>query len=76
MPLPSRDEPPTHALDAASFADRLAQEYIKQRGTMHAMFVGFAGLVSARDQKVGADCLIALDRKLFGDGDKQVMSGS
>jgi hypothetical protein len=67
MTFPSRNEPPSHALEAASFADRLAQEYIKQGGTMHALFVGFAGLVSARDQKVGADCLIALDRKLFGD---------
>jgi hypothetical protein len=67
MALSSQNEPPSHAFEAVSFAERLAQEYVKQGGTMHALFVGFAGLVSARDQKVGADCLIALDRKLFGD---------
>lgn len=58
-------ELPRHALDAAGFADRLAQEYVKQGGDGRALFVAFAGLVSARDKQVGADCLTALDRGLF-----------
>src|SRR6266852_2079359 len=47
MDLPSGGEPPSHAFEAAGFADRLAQEYIKQGGTMRALFTAFAGLVSA-----------------------------
>jgi hypothetical protein len=59
--------PPPHSFAAANFADTLARKYTRQGGTTHALFTAFAALVSARDQKVGADCLIALDRKLFGD---------
>ena len=59
--------PPQYAFEAAAFADKIAQEYVKQGGSMHALFVAFAGLVAARDKRAGADCLIALDRRLFGD---------
>jgi hypothetical protein len=64
MTLPSR-EPPHHAFEAAAFAEKLAQEYTSRGGDVRALFVAYAGLVSARDKVVGADCLIALDRKLF-----------
>ena len=34
---------------------------------MRALFIAFAGLVSARDSVVGGDCLTALDRRLYGN---------
>jgi len=62
---------PQHALTTASFAETLAQEYMRQGGTALALFVAFAGLVSARDKHVAADCLVALDRKLFGHASEE-----
>jgi hypothetical protein len=62
----SSDEPPRHAVEATAFAERLAREYVARGGNIGALFAAYAGLVSARDKAVGADCLVALDRKLFG----------
>jgi hypothetical protein len=76
MAVPFLGELPRHSLEAASFAESLAQEYVRRGGTTHALFVAFAGLVSARDSSVGADCLTALDRKLFGDGDANARNAS
>ena len=67
MAKPSDEELPQHSLDAASFAETLAREYVRQGGSAEALFVAYAGLVSARDRAVGADCLTALDRRVFGD---------
>jgi len=60
-------DPPSYALEAVAFADRLAREHVSRGGDIFALFAAFAGLVSARDKKVSADCLIALDRKLYDD---------
>jgi hypothetical protein len=76
MALTSRVELPPQAFEAAAFADKLAQEYEKQGGTIRSLFVGFAGLVSARAPKVGADCLIALDRKLSEGASKPSPDGA
>ena len=54
------------AFEAAAFAETLAREYERQGGDTRALFVAFAGLVSARDSVVGGDCLTALDRRLYG----------
>jgi hypothetical protein len=40
---------------------------------MQMLFVAFAGLVVARDSKVGYDCLVALDR-FISDDDANVKS--
>jgi hypothetical protein len=68
----SPDGPPRQAFQAAAFAETLAREYVRQGGTAHALFVAFAGLVSARDKTVGADCLTALDRQLYGDAKPKI----
>jgi hypothetical protein len=59
-------ELPQHALVTVSFAESLAREYVRQGGETLALFSAFAGLVSARDKQVGADCLTALDRLICG----------
>jgi hypothetical protein len=59
--------PPQYAVDAAAVAERLARQYVSAGGEIVSLFSAYAGLVSARDKKVGADCLIALDRFFCGD---------
>jgi hypothetical protein len=59
------DALPLHAISATAFAETLAKEYERRGGNMHTLFAAFAGLVSARDKAVGADCLTALDRAFF-----------
>jgi hypothetical protein len=72
----SPKELPSHALATVSFAENLAREYCRQGGDTVALFAAFAGLVSARDKIVGADCLMALDRRLFGDAKPESASPS
>lgn len=54
-------EPPKHSLLVASFAENLAKRYTDLGGDTNTLFAAFAGLVSARDQRVCADCLTALE---------------
>ena len=49
------------------FAQNLIQSYVAQGGDMESIFSAFVGLVHARDQVVGRDCLIALDRYISKD---------
>jgi hypothetical protein len=49
-------------------AESLVDEFRRQGGDIRTLFVTFAGLVSARDKVVGADCLVALDTALFPAG--------
>lgn len=67
MASPPQGDLPQHSMVAAGFAETLAREYVRTGGDPRALFVAYAGLVSARDKAVGADCLTALDRMLFGD---------
>jgi hypothetical protein len=53
-------------LDAAGFAETITREYVGKGGSPLALFMAFAGLVSARDRVVAADCLTAFDGHLFG----------
>lgn len=43
-------------------AEGLTQEYSGRGRNPSVLFAAFAGLVSARDKVVGADCLIAVGR--------------
>jgi hypothetical protein len=64
MGTPSQKELPLHAIVAASFAESLARQYAMQGGKLQDLFAAFAGLVSARDEAVGSDCLAALDQRI------------
>jgi hypothetical protein len=59
--------PPPHAYDAAGFAESVARQYAERGGEAKDLFVALAGLISARDKQVGADCLIALEHALLSN---------
>jgi len=62
--------PPPRIYGTADFAQNLARDYAKRGGDLTALFAAFAALVSARNEKVAADCLIAVDRLLSGENPK------
>lgn len=62
MAKPSpREELPEHALIAASLAARLLEDFVADGGTPGNLFTAFVGMVSARDQILGGQCLLALE---------------
>jgi hypothetical protein len=66
----SLNGPPDHAIAATAFAETLSGEFVRQGGDIHTLFAAFAGLVSARDKKVCADCLVAPDKAFFATDSK------
>jgi hypothetical protein len=58
-------ELPRHVVEATRFAEILAAEHERRHGDMKLLFVILAGLASARDKRVAADCLATLDRAFF-----------
>jgi len=68
MSEPSKIDPPIHALEAASFAESIAQRHAQRHAeslkSTTDLFVAYVALVSARDRKLAADCLIAVDEAL------------
>ncbi len=68
MATVSPSDLPEHAVAATAMAESLVDEFRRQGGDIRTLFVTFAGLVSARDKVVGADCLVALDTALFPAG--------
>jgi hypothetical protein len=64
----SFDEIPPEALPSVALAETLAREHVRRGGDAAALLAAFAGLVTARDKAVGADCLVALDRHVSAMG--------
>jgi hypothetical protein len=52
---------------AAALAENLIRARLMTEHNVAATFAAFVGLVVMRDEIVGRDCLIALDRLLSGD---------
>jgi hypothetical protein len=59
---------PAHAYDAANFAESIARAYAAADGSGKDLFVAYAGLISARDKVLAAECLIALEAALHSSG--------
>jgi hypothetical protein len=57
-------EVPYEALEAASFAESLALQYVAQGGDTKDLFVAFAGLVAGASKEIAARCLIAVDEEI------------
>jgi hypothetical protein len=57
-------EPPPHSMVAISFAEALAESYTIGGGNPSAMFSAFVGLVSAKDERLCAECLEALEQAI------------
>jgi hypothetical protein len=74
--LVSLNEPPDHAVAVTAFAETLAGEFERRGGDIHILFAAFAGLVSACDERVCADCLVALDRAFFSAGSRTMNVGA
>ncbi len=52
---------------AVSLAENIVQSYAIRGGDVTELFAGYVGLVVERDEVVGNDCLIALDRWISGE---------
>ena len=55
---------PENPLRATSFAENLARRYVSNVDDSRSLIGAFAGLVAARDPRLAADCLIALEEAL------------
>jgi len=53
----------------ANFAELIMREYLRDGGAANDLFVAFAGLVSAHDKILGAECLIALEAAVLMSGE-------
>jgi hypothetical protein len=58
---------PTTVQAATGLAERLLMAYASENRDILPLFAAFVGLVYQRDEAVGNDCLIALDRLICGD---------
>jgi hypothetical protein len=65
---------PQHALVAASFAENLARESAFQGTDARALFTAFVALVAGRDQKLAAECLMALEGALCANAGSATLS--
>jgi hypothetical protein len=65
MTISKQDAPPESMIGAA-FADSLAKKFASQGGNPVDLFVALAGVVCGKDQKLGADCLTALEGVIDG----------
>lgn len=54
---------------AVALAQNLANTFEAKGGTLSDLLAAFAGALYARDERVGHDCLIALDRFVCGEPD-------
>jgi hypothetical protein len=64
MPTPNNRELPPHVMVTVGFAEALAKSYADAGGNLSSMFSAFVGLVSAKDEMLCAECLIALEQAI------------
>jgi hypothetical protein len=62
----SKQDVPPESLTGSAFADSLAKKFASQGGNPADLFVALAGVVCGKDQKLGADCLMALEGVIDG----------
>ena len=61
--------PPLSAETVAGFAESLIKTHAIQKDDILPLFAAFVGVVFQRDELVGRDCLVALDRWITNNGE-------